>query len=61
MAFLIKLGSMTVVVPTASEAVEAFDKLSVDGSQSDLVIRTIDGAKVEIQSLRSSVSSTPEP
>ena len=47
MAFLIKLGSMTIVTPTASEAVDTFDKFVADSEFAEPVIRTIDGGKIE--------------
>jgi hypothetical protein len=52
MAFLIKLGSMTIVAPTACEAVDAFDKFVEDSELAEPLIRTLDGAKIDIERLR---------
>ena len=60
MAFLIKLGSMTIVTPTASEAVEAVDKFMADSDLVVPVIRTLDGAKIEIERLRH-MAATAQP
>ena len=52
MAFLIKLGTITIVVPTASEAVDAFDKFVRDDKFSAPTISTFDGATIPIDDLR---------
>jgi hypothetical protein len=61
MAFLIKLGSMTIVTSTPSEAVHTFDRFMADSELAQPVVRTIEGVKIEIERLRSMVSDTPEP
>ena len=60
MAFLIKLGSMTIVAPTACEAVDTFDKFVADSELTEPVIRTLDGAKIEIENLRGMAASAGE-
>jgi hypothetical protein len=57
MAFLIKLGTMTIVVPTASEAVDTFDKFVRDDKFSVPTISTFDGLAIAINDLRGIVSS----
>ena len=52
MAFLIKRGSMTIVAPTAFEAVDTFDKFVADSELIEPVISTFDGAKIDIERLR---------
>ena len=52
MAFLIKLGTMTIVVPTASEAVDTFDKFVRDDKSSVPTVSTFDGATIAIEDLR---------
>ena len=52
MAFLIKLGTMTIVVPTATEAVDTFDKFVRDDKFSVPTISTFDGATIAITDLR---------
>jgi hypothetical protein len=59
MAFLIKLGSMTIVTSTALEAMNAVDKFLADNPLPEPVIRTFDGAKIEIERLRSMVAGEP--
>jgi hypothetical protein len=60
MAFLIKLGTMTIVVPTASEAVDTFDKFVRDDKFSVPIISTFDGAKIDIERLRGLVTGTEQ-
>ena len=52
MAFLIKLGTITIVVPTALEAVDAFDRFVRDDKFAVPTISTFDGATVPIDDLR---------
>jgi hypothetical protein len=52
MAFLIKLGTMTIVVPTASEAVNTFDKFVADSQRVKPIIWTFDGTTIDIERLR---------
>ena len=61
MAFLIKLGSITVVVPTASEAVDTFDKFVADNTRTEPVISTFDGATIAIDHLRGIVADVAKP
>jgi hypothetical protein len=61
MAFLIKLGTMTIVVPTASEAVNAFDKIVRDDKSSAPIISTFDGATIAIDDLRGIVADLAKP
>jgi hypothetical protein len=60
MAFLIKLGTMTIVVPTASEAVDTFDKFVRDDKLSAPIISTFDGATIAIEDLRGIVAHCAE-
>jgi hypothetical protein len=61
MAFLIKLGTMTIVVPTASEALNAFDKIVRDDKSSAPIISTFDGATIAIDDLRGIVADLAKP
>jgi hypothetical protein len=52
MAFIVKSGSITVVVPTASEAVQTFEKFMRDDERSKAVISNFEGVKFGIEELR---------
>jgi hypothetical protein len=60
MAFIVKLGSMSIVARTASEAVRTFERFMDDDSRSEPTISTFDGIKFGIESLRRMMAEAAE-
>jgi hypothetical protein len=55
MTYIIRLGSMTVVVPTVEETVETLEKFSADDKKSVPTVSTFNGDFLDIETLRGMV------
>ncbi len=52
MAFIIRFGSMTVVVPTVEETVDTLEKFLADDKKSAPTVSTFDGDLLDLETLR---------
>ena len=52
MAYIVRLGSMTVVVPTVEETVDTLEKFLGDDKKSAPTVSTFDGDLLDIETLR---------
>lgn len=56
MAFIIRVGSLTVVARTASEALGMVDKFESDEGSATPVVSTFEGATIDIDDLRQCIA-----
>lgn len=56
MAFIIRVGSLTVVARTAAEALDMVDKFASDEGSAAPVISTFEGAPIEVDDLRQCIA-----
>lgn len=56
MAFIIRVGSLTVVARTAAEALGMVDRFESDAESASPVISTFEGATIDVDDLRQSIA-----
>jgi hypothetical protein len=54
MAFLVRLGSLTIVTPTVFEAVKTYEKFEADGEPP--IVLDMEGSLVDVERLRGILS-----